>query len=78
MRLTTPPRKKYCYETLRGSQGPPRAIEPMMMMNWMQYIALCLCGLQEQAVYYSLKTNDFFYSYKPTRFGYERISSGDQ
>jgi hypothetical protein len=32
VRLTTPPRKKYCYETSRGGQGPPRAVEPMMMM----------------------------------------------
>jgi len=23
--------KKYCYETSRGGQGPPRAVEPMMM-----------------------------------------------
>jgi hypothetical protein len=32
MRLTTPPRKKYCYETSRGGQGPPRAVELTMMM----------------------------------------------
>jgi hypothetical protein len=32
VRLTTPPHKKYCYETSRGGQGPPRAVEPMMMM----------------------------------------------
>jgi hypothetical protein len=30
--LTTPPHKKYCYETSRGGQVPPRAVEPMMMM----------------------------------------------
>jgi hypothetical protein len=35
VRLTTPPRKKYCYETLRGGQVPPRAVEPMMMMMMM-------------------------------------------
>jgi len=34
VRLTTSPRKKkYCYKTSRGGQGPPRAVEPMMMMN---------------------------------------------
>jgi len=33
MRLTTSPCKtKYCYETSRGGQGPPRAVEPMMMI----------------------------------------------
>jgi hypothetical protein len=33
VRLTTPPgKKKYCYETSIGGQGPPRAVEPMMMM----------------------------------------------
>jgi hypothetical protein len=32
VRLTTPPHKKYCYETSRGGQGPPRAVEPMMIM----------------------------------------------
>jgi hypothetical protein len=37
VRLTTPPRKKYCYETSRGGQGPPRAVEltTMMMMIMM-------------------------------------------
>jgi hypothetical protein len=33
VRLTTPPHKKYCYETSRGGQGPPRAVEPMMMIR---------------------------------------------
>jgi hypothetical protein len=32
VRLTTPPHKKYCYETSRGGQDPPRAVEPMVMM----------------------------------------------
>jgi hypothetical protein len=32
VRLTTPPHKKYCYETSRGGQGPPRVVEPMMML----------------------------------------------
>jgi hypothetical protein len=33
LRLTTSPcKKKYCYETSRGGQGPPRAVEPMMMI----------------------------------------------
>jgi len=33
VRLTTSPRtKKNCYETSRGGQSPPRAVEPMMMM----------------------------------------------
>jgi hypothetical protein len=32
VRLTTPRRKKYCYETSREGQGPPTAVEPMMMM----------------------------------------------
>jgi hypothetical protein len=35
VRLTTPSRKKYCNETSRGCQGPPRAVEPMMMMMMM-------------------------------------------
>jgi hypothetical protein len=36
VRITTPPlKKKYCYETSRGGQGPPRAVEPMMMMMMM-------------------------------------------
>jgi hypothetical protein len=37
MRLTTSPckKKKYCYETSSGGQGPPRAVEPMMMMTIM-------------------------------------------
>jgi hypothetical protein len=30
--LTTAPHKKYCYETSRGGQGPPRAVQPMMVM----------------------------------------------
>ena len=34
VRLTTPPHKKYCYEALRGGQGPPRVVEPMMMMMY--------------------------------------------
>jgi hypothetical protein len=33
VRLTTPPVKKYCYKTSSGGQGPPRAVEPMMMMT---------------------------------------------
>ena len=32
MRLTTSPGKKNCYETSSGGQGPPRAVEPMIMM----------------------------------------------
>jgi hypothetical protein len=33
MRLTTSPcKKKNCYETSGGGQGPLRAVEPMMMM----------------------------------------------
>jgi hypothetical protein len=32
VRLTMPPVKKYCYETSRGGQGLPSAVEPMMMM----------------------------------------------
>jgi hypothetical protein len=35
VRLTTPPHKKYCYETSRGGQGTPRDVEPMMMMMMM-------------------------------------------
>jgi hypothetical protein len=35
VRPTTPPHKKYCYETLRGGQGPPGAVQPMMMMMMM-------------------------------------------
>jgi hypothetical protein len=35
VRPTTPPHKKYCYETSRGAQDPPRAVEPMMMMLMM-------------------------------------------
>jgi hypothetical protein len=37
VRLTTHPIKKYCYEISRGGQGPPRAVEPMMMMNTICY-----------------------------------------
>ena len=34
MRLTTSScKKKYCYETSSGGQGPPRAVERMAMMN---------------------------------------------
>jgi len=33
VRLTTSSRKKNRYETSRGGQGPPRAVEPMIMMN---------------------------------------------
>jgi len=32
VRLRTPPRKKYCYETSRGDQDPPRVVELLMMM----------------------------------------------
>jgi len=32
VRITASPRKKYCYETSRGGQGPPRTVEPMMVM----------------------------------------------
>jgi hypothetical protein len=38
VRLTTPPHKKYCYETSRGCQGPTRAVEPMMMMVMMMKV----------------------------------------
>jgi len=35
MRLTTSPcKKKYCYETSSGGQGPPTAVEPMMIMKY--------------------------------------------
>jgi hypothetical protein len=46
VRLTTPPRKKkYCYETSRGGQGPPRAVElTMMMMNIIILWDHCLIG----------------------------------
>jgi hypothetical protein len=30
-----PTPKKYCYETSKGGQGPPRAVEPMMKMMMM-------------------------------------------
>jgi hypothetical protein len=33
VRLKTPPHKKYCYETSRGGQGPPRAVELMIIIN---------------------------------------------
>jgi hypothetical protein len=32
VRLTTSPLKN-CYETSRGGQGPPRAVEPMVMIS---------------------------------------------
>jgi len=33
MRLTTSPcKKKYCYETSSGRQGPPRAVEPIIII----------------------------------------------
>jgi hypothetical protein len=41
VRLTTPPHKKYSYETSRGGQGPPRAVEPMMMMMMMIPLLIC-------------------------------------
>jgi hypothetical protein len=41
VRLTTPPHKIYCYETSRGGQDPPRAVELMMMMITMMMISLC-------------------------------------
>jgi hypothetical protein len=44
LRLTTPPHKNYCYKTSRGGQGPPRAVEPMMMMMMISvedYIQWC-------------------------------------
>ena len=31
MRLTSSCKRKYCYETSSGGQGPPRAVEPMVM-----------------------------------------------
>jgi hypothetical protein len=42
VRLTTPPRKKYCYEILRGGQGPHRAVEPMMMMMMILIIIIII------------------------------------
>jgi hypothetical protein len=38
VRLTTPSVKKYCYETSRGGKGPPRAVQPMMMIMMMKYL----------------------------------------
>jgi hypothetical protein len=35
VRLTSPPRKIYCYETSRGGQDPLRAVELMMMIIMM-------------------------------------------
>jgi len=35
VRVTTSPLKKYCYETSRGGQGPPRAVELMRIMIMM-------------------------------------------
>jgi hypothetical protein len=54
VRLTTPPHKKYCYETSRGGQGPPRAVEPttttmMMMMMISPVLHSCMFeGLVQQ------------------------------
>ena len=33
VRLTNSTRKKNCYETSRRGQGPPRAVQPKMMMK---------------------------------------------
>jgi len=42
VRLTTSPRKKkYCYETSREGQGPPRVAEPMTMMMMMHAFLTC-------------------------------------
>ena len=42
MRLTTSPcKKEYCYETSSGGQGPPRAVEPMMMIVVNVHRSLC-------------------------------------
>jgi len=38
VRLTTPPCKQNSYETSRGGQGPPRVVEPMMMMMMIHHI----------------------------------------
>jgi hypothetical protein len=38
VRLTIPPHKKYCNETSRGDQDPPRAVELMMMMMMMMIL----------------------------------------
>jgi hypothetical protein len=42
VRLTTTPRKKYCYETSRGGQGPPRAVELTMMMMMMTMMKMMM------------------------------------
>ena len=38
VRLTTSPCKQNCYGTSSGDQGPPRAVEPMMMMMMTSFI----------------------------------------
>jgi hypothetical protein len=44
VRLTTPhSKKKYCYETSRGGQGQPRAVELTMMMMMMNIKMLHVC-----------------------------------
>jgi len=42
VRLTTSPRKKYRYETSRGCQGPPRAVEPLVMMTTSDTALACI------------------------------------
>jgi hypothetical protein len=46
VKLTTSPRKKIVTKTSGGGQGPPRAIEPMMMMmdSSIRYLCVCVCG----------------------------------
>jgi hypothetical protein len=49
VRLTTPPHKKYCYETSRGGQGPPRAVEPMMMITAIRDLLSAFPALDDSA-----------------------------
>ena len=42
VRLQTSSRIKYCCETSRGGQGPPRAVEPMMMVMMMMMVMIMM------------------------------------
>jgi len=63
VRLTTSPRKKkYFYETSRGGQDPPRAVEPMMMIvPWLLYMFRAILSLIIRSIYCSYSF--WFYSH---------------
>jgi hypothetical protein len=38
--VNNPSRKKYCYETSTGGQGPPTAVEPIMVVMMMMMMMM--------------------------------------